>query len=66
MDFDDKDKITGGCMVATMVLGMLSVPAWLTHCVRCIMTEQWILLVVGAIAAPVGVVHGWMIWFGLV
>lgn len=57
---------TKGCLAFTIIMLVLSVPAWLTHCVTCILSEQWVLLAIGAVIAPVGVVHGWMIWFGLV
>lgn len=38
--------------------------AWLTHVIVCIQTSSWLFLIAGAIAAPVGVVHGIGLWFG--
>jgi len=38
--------------------------AWGTHVVKCIQAESWGFLIAGAIAFPVGIVHGIMIWFG--
>lgn len=38
--------------------------AWITHVVYCIATSNWILLVIGALAFPIGMIHGVMVWFG--
>jgi uncharacterized membrane protein len=54
----------GGCFLASLVLGVATVCGWLTHIVYCFQNEKWLLLVAGAIAAPIGTVHGWGIWFG--
>ena len=40
--------------------------AWLQHVITCIVNETWVLLVVGALAFPIGVIHGWMLWLGIV
>lgn len=39
--------------------------AWLTHVIVCIKTASWGFLVAGAILAPIAVVHGTGLWFGL-
>lgn len=64
-------KFTGseklGC--AAVSLWILSIgamlAAWITHIVICIQSQQWILLIAGAIAAPIGIVHGIGHWFGV-
>ena len=38
--------------------------AWLTHVIVCIKSNSWGFLIAGAIFAPVGVIHGVMIWMG--
>ena len=38
--------------------------SWLTHVISCIAAGAWGLLIAGSILAPVGVVHGIMIWLG--
>lgn len=35
-----------------------------THIVHCIRTEQWGLLIAGAIMPPIGMIHGIGVWFG--
>lgn len=45
-------------MVVTSIAGML------THIVVCIKAGMWGLLIAGAIAAPVGIIHGIGHWFG--
>jgi len=40
------------------------VAAWITHVVVTIKTSAWVLLAIGAIIFPVGVIHGVGVWFG--
>ena len=40
--------------------------AWITHVVTCILAHEWLFMVLGALLAPVGIVHGVMIWLGVV
>jgi len=42
----------------------ITLGAWLTHVVTCIQNEAWAFLIAGAIAAPIGIVHGVGIWLG--
>jgi hypothetical protein len=48
----------GGAFIFT------TLAAWVTHIVVCIQGAAWWLLTIGAFMAPVGVIHGIMIWFG--
>jgi len=54
-----------GCVIPFVILMLTAIPAWFTHVIVCLQTEQWGFLIAGAIAAPVAVVHGWGIWFGV-
>lgn len=38
--------------------------AWLTHIVTCISSSLWGLLIAGAVLFPIGIIHGFGIWFG--
>jgi putative Ca2+/H+ antiporter (TMEM165/GDT1 family) len=38
--------------------------AWVTHVVVSIKATAWVLLVIGAIFFPIGVIHGIGYWFG--
>jgi hypothetical protein len=68
-------EMTGFFGVVFAVVAVLSIiPAWITHCATLIARladgngdSFWnaVLLVIGALFAPIGVVHGWMIWLGL-
>lgn len=40
------------------------IAAWLTHVISCIAAGAWGLLIAGSLLAPVGIVHGVMIWLG--
>ena len=52
-----------GCLGYLAVVGAV-VAGWITHIAHCIRTEEWLLLIAGAIMAPLGVIHGWGLWFG--
>lgn len=57
----------GGLAVLTLVafsVALLSFAGWLTHVIVCFKVSAWVLLVVGAVAFPVGVVHGIGHWLG--
>lgn len=41
------------------------IAAWATHVIVCIKAGTWLLLLAGAIAFPIGIVHGFGVWFGL-
>lgn len=38
--------------------------AWLTHVVICLKMAKWGFLIAGALFFPIGIVHGFGIWFG--
>jgi hypothetical protein len=59
-----KNKYSGLGILFLFVFIITSISAWMTHVITCIQTEQWGFLIAGAIAAPVGIVHGVGIWFG--
>ena len=39
--------------------------AWMTHIIHCLMAAKYLLLIAGAFIAPVGVIHGIGLWFGV-
>ena len=41
------------------------VAGWVTHIVTCLVTAQWGFLIAGALFAPIGSIHGFLIWMGL-
>ena len=48
-----------------IVITVSTIPAWFTHVFVTIQAEQWIFLLAGAIFAPIGVIHGYGVWFGV-
>jgi hypothetical protein len=64
MTLDFETKFGLSIIGAWLTVGGISLAGWVTHIVVCIQNEQWILLIAGAIAAPIGVVHGIGQWFG--
>jgi len=39
--------------------------AYIQHFVTAINEEMWVLLVLGAVIFPVGMLHGWLVWAGV-
>lgn len=59
-------EVNGGCAFIFVILFMLTPFAgWATHLYRCFNEEQWGFLIAGALAFPIGIIHGIGIWFGL-
>lgn len=48
-----------------MLLMCWAFGAWITHVIVCIKASAWLFLVAGAIMAPIAVIHGTGIWFGV-
>ncbi len=48
-----------------VILIVGSIVAWMTHIIHCLMYAKYMLLIAGAIIAPVGVIHGIGLWFGV-
>ena len=53
-----------GCLIWFCGI-LLAFAGWINHVVHCIQNEQWILLLVGALAAPIGIIHGLGLWIGV-
>lgn len=52
----------GACIgiIATLAV----VLGWLTHIFVCLKSGLWGFLIAGALFFPIGIIHGWGIWFG--
>jgi len=51
--------------VLFVVFIVAPISAWVTHIIISIKTASWVLLVVGSVVFPVGIVHGAAVWFGI-
>lgn len=51
--------------LSVLIFWVLTVAAWLTHVIHCLIEAKYLLLVAGAFIAPVGVIHGVGLWFGI-
>ena len=47
-----------------MIVGIVAVLAWFTHVIVCLGAGKWGFLVAGALFFPIGIVHGFGVWFG--
>jgi hypothetical protein len=43
---------------------LVALAGWVTHIIVCLKTASYLLLIAGAIAFPIGVIHGVGHWFG--
>jgi hypothetical protein len=59
---EEKAFISGYLGYTALILTMIA--GWITHVVVCIQNEQIGFLIAGAVAAPVGAIHGIGLWFG--
>lgn len=48
-----------------IIIWIAAIAAWFTHVINTIMAQEWLLLLAGAIAFPVGIIHGIGIWMGV-
>lgn len=65
INIDRNDRKIVGCFFAVwLMFCMATIPAWFTHIAYCIDQREWVFLLSGAICPPIGVVHGWGLWFG--
>ncbi len=53
-----------GIELSFVILILTTIAAWVTHIIHCLMAGKYLLLIAGAIIAPVGVIHGIGLWFG--
>lgn len=54
----------GKLFTVFFLVWVLSVAAWLTHIIYCLSHDLWGFLIAGAIAFPIGIIHGIGLWFG--
>ncbi len=52
-------------LVMWVMFAVIMVAGWFTHIIHCIIEAKYLLLIAGAFVAPVGVIHGIGLWFGI-
>jgi hypothetical protein len=45
------------------IIGLLCFAAWLTHILTCFGQAMWGFLIAGALFFPIGILHGFFLWF---
>ena len=53
-----------GLMITFFILSQFG--AWLLHIIYCLVTGSWGFLIAGALLVPIGVIHGWIIFWSWV
>lgn len=56
-------NLLGGLAVLTTIIGAIA--AWITHVVACIQAGAMLLLIIGIVVPPIGLIHGVMVWCGV-
>ena len=64
MSYGNKSTGESLAVIAVILFAISVFAAWVTHIVVCLSTAKWGFLIAGAIMAPIGVIHGYGIWFG--
>lgn len=64
MNMTDRQASMSGCCIPASFF-LIGFFAWLTHIVTCFKDESYLLLIAGAIAFPIGIIHGVLVWIGL-
>ena len=54
-----------GIIAGFITIILTPLVGWVTHIVYCFQNNEYILLLVGAIVAPIGSIHGIGLWFGV-
>lgn len=49
-----------------VILALTVFAAWLTHIITCLIGGKSGFLIAGAIMFPIGIIHGFLIWLGVV
>jgi len=59
------DKLGPALIITVFTLIITSLAGWATHIFYCFKNAEYLLLIAGAVIAPVGSIHGIGLWFGL-
>lgn len=57
------DSLAG--IVIMLVILAATAGAYVQHFITTVANEQWVLMVLGAIIPLVGMLHGWLLWLGV-
>lgn len=57
-------KLAATATILWLAFALTCLAAWVTHIIYTIQHHEYLLLIAGALIAPVGTIHGFGIWFG--
>lgn len=60
MNKNDSTQFVIGAM--GILFWMACIAAWLTHIVYCLEHNRWGFLIAGALAFPIAIIHGFIVW----
>lgn len=53
----------GGCAGISLIIGVLCLIGWFKHIFYCFAHHDLWFLLIGAVAFPIGIIHGWWLIF---
>ena len=65
VDLNKLGQIIVAYVIVCVSGGILALAGYAQHIITCVKHEAVGLLVLGMIAFPIGILHGWGIWLGL-
>jgi hypothetical protein len=54
---------TKGIIMTATLIGITCFAAWITHIFTCFSDGLWGFLIAGALLFPIGILHGFYLWF---
>lgn len=63
MTFTPKQDAIGFLAIFTIIITLIA--TYITHIINTLMTGKYILLLIGVIVPPIGMLHGLGLWFGI-
>jgi hypothetical protein len=66
MSTDNEDTAARAGFFLIIAFWAACLGAWGTHIVFCLMRGRFGFLIAGALFFPVAIIHGWLIWLGVV
>lgn len=57
-------KFEVASVLTIFTIGLTILSSYITHIAYTIQHDQWWLLAIGAVAFPIAIIHGFMVWFG--
>ncbi len=65
MSFKRRNSYDGPTVFVACLVCIICIVGWVTHVVVCFKTSAWIVLFIGALFFPIGIMHGILVLSGM-